>query len=461
MQINTLIFLVTLILSTLETAMAASPFNKLGDTVVDSRALNLGDEKYGKMLFSKKINGCSFQQDAIATHAGHQYVGYYDGKRRVCIARRELPRGKWEVIRFGDYTFKNNDAHNTISIGICPADGTIHIAFDHHVHPLHYRVSKKGAATNPERTKWRASLFGPILSELEKGKKIKVTYPRFWQTPDGSLQFCYRLRGSGNGDRMLVDYDPVSAKWINTRQIDSHKGYYGKSRSRCSYPNGYTYGPRGKLHTTWVWREGAGQANHDLMYAYSEDRGKTWRNNKGKKLKEPAAVDSPGITVVKINEAYGLMNTHGQAVDSRGRIHAVMQHCDDESLKAAGSKPNAVRFGPSAARRYYHYFRELDGSWETRVLPGVAGNRPKVFIDKADDAHLIFQKGGNLVIMGAAASKSWKNWKILHTEKGPFINEMLGDYYRWCESGILSVMVQEKPKNHEPTSLRIIDFELR
>lgn len=455
-----LLLIVALVTSTSASILADVSVRKVGDSIVDSSTLNLGEKKYGEVRFGRTINGCTFQQDAIATHAGYQYVGYYDGDRQVCIGRRKLPLGKWEVIRFADYEFKSNDSHNTISIGICPADGTIHMAFDHHVHSLHYRVSKNGVATNPETTKWQASVFGPVLSELEKNKPIKVTYPRFWQTPNGGLQVCYRHRGSGNGSRMLVDYDPKSSSWSNTRQLDSSKGTYGKSHSRGSYPNGYTYGPKGNLHTTWVWREGPGTANHDLMYAYSEDQGKTWLNNAGDKLNGPAALNSPGITVVAINEAYGLGNDFGQAVDSAGRIHAVVRHCDDESLKAAGRKPGEVRFGPTAARRYYHYYRKADGTWETRVLPGVAATRPKVFIDASDNVYLIFQKFGKLIIMGATASASWKDWKVMHTEPGIFSNEMLGDVYRWRDAAVLSVMVQESPKKgHHPTALRILDFK--
>ena len=457
-----LLVLLVLLISFGKSSMAQVFVKKVGDSLVDSKALSLGNKRFGEVRFSKRINGCSFQQDAMVTHAGYQYVGYYDGNRQVCIARRQLPIGQWEVIRFDDYDFRSNDSHNTISIGICPANGTIHLAFDHHIHPLHYRASSIGTATNPETTKWQASLFGPVLSELEKNKKIKVTYPRFWQTPEGGLQFCYRRRGSGDGERMLVDYHPKTNQWSNTRQIDSSKGTYGQSHSRGSYPNGYTYGPKGKLHTTWVWREDPQSANHDLMYAYSEDHGKTWLNNSGRQLQGPAALDSPGITVVRINEAYGLLNTFGQAVDSTGQIHTVMRHCDDKSLKAAGSKPGAVRFGPPAAHRYYHYFRTADGTWKTRVLPRVVGSRPKTFIDQSDNAYLIFEKSGKLIIMGATASTSWKDWQVLHTERGRFCNEMLGDFYRWQDSGVLSVMVQDRPvKNHQPTPLRILDFKFQ
>ena len=255
---------------------------KLHDNLVDPEALTIQGG------FGQAINGLSFQQDAVVTHAGFQYVAYYGGKRRVCLARRKLPAGNWKIIRFQDYDFKSNDAHNTISLGICPNDGTIHLSFDHHGGDLHYRVSKKAATTNPERIEWNATLFGPVMSHMEAGKPIHITYPRFWQTPKGDLQFCYRRGGSGNGDRMLVDYDAETGKWLNTRQIDSHQGLFsdetGTSKSRCSYPNGYDYGPDGKLHATWVWRESSQGANHDLIYAYSEDIGKTWRNNQSRPL---------------------------------------------------------------------------------------------------------------------------------------------------------------------------------
>ena len=95
-----------------------------------------------------------------------------------------------------------------------------------------------------------------------------------------------------------------------------------------------------------------------------------------------------------------------------------------------------------------------------RVLPGVAGSRPKVFVDEADNAYLIYQRSGTLFIMGAKASASWNDWGLVYTEPGPFNNEMLGDYYRWKDSAVLSIMVQVRPKKgHESTALRILDFQ--
>jgi hypothetical protein len=423
------------------------------ETMVDPMALTLDGSRWGMA-----INGKSFQQDALITHKGYQYLAYYDARRNVCLTRRKLPAGPWETIRFTDYLFESNDAHNTISMGICPNDGTIHLAFDHHGHPLHYRVSPKGVATTPETLSWDTSLFSPVTDELEEGKPIRITYPRFFQAPDGELQFCYRRGGSGNGDRMLVDYDSGSGIWTNTRQIDSGKGEFeddlGKSSTRCSYPNGYTYGPNGRLHTTWVWRETGSDPNHDLVYVYSEDKGRTWLNSEGHEINGPPGIESPGIRVVDIPRSLGLMNTHGQAVDSKGRIHAVVWHSTEETLLAEGSKPGEHRWGVDNAKRYHHYWRDESGSWEHLELPWISGNRPKLFIDRKDNAYLIYGKEENLEIAAATANSGYEDWKVIHMEQGPFVNEMLGDPYRWEREGILSVLVQESPENPtEPTPL--------
>jgi len=93
-----------------------------------------------------RINANSFQQNALTTVNGWQYAGYYtdeiNGERTkscyVHLARRQLSSdelnkaGEWQTFLFDDYQQSVDDGHNTISIGICKGDGTIHLAFDHH-----------------------------------------------------------------------------------------------------------------------------------------------------------------------------------------------------------------------------------------------------------------------------------------------------------------------------------------
>ncbi len=306
----------------------------------------------------------------------------------------------------------------------------------------------------------------------------------------GGLQFCYRAGASGGGDRKLVDYDPATGLWHGTRRIDSGAGTFSDSfntsHSRCSYPNGYTYDGIGRLHVTWVWRESTQGANHDLMYAYSEDRGLTWKNNQGQLVGDSRpdgkrlCLDSPGIVVVPIRRTLGILNTQAQAVDSRGRVHVVISHLAKETDSPTLKYPGWL--GPAEDRRYHHYWRTDTGRWQHTELPVAVGNRPKLFFDRHDNAILIANVNrpgatwpapikswglpdassffhGYLTIMLATAARKWEDWQVIHREAGPFVNEMLGDRYRWREEGVLSIMVQETPKKpREPTPLRILDF---
>jgi hypothetical protein len=94
-----------------------------------------------------RINANSFQQNAITTINGWQYGAFYTDKVKgdkrdgcyVNLARRQVAQAGipdqtrgWETFLFEDYNQTVDDGHNTISIGACKGDGTIHIAFDHH-----------------------------------------------------------------------------------------------------------------------------------------------------------------------------------------------------------------------------------------------------------------------------------------------------------------------------------------
>lgn len=457
---------------------------KIQDTVVDTQALTLSGGSWGDT-----INGVSFQQDAVVTDNGRQYVAYYNIAGHVCVARRQLPGGEWEKLELTDYLFEGNDSHNVISMGICPNDGTIHLAFDHHNETLHYRVSQTGVTTNPETVTWDANLFNNTRNYLEAGKSVStVTYPRFWQTPQGNLQMCYRVGGSGSGDIILVDYNAAQGSWENTRMVFSRYGSYsdvcGTSTSRNAYLNYPGYGPDGTLHVTWTWREGSGGTNHDICCAYSPDGGTTWYNNAGPQqqinihtageiqtqslldlvwnatgpqvigqatgntsTQQLIDVDSADIVAVPINRQYSLMNQQCQAVDPAGRIHTVMWY----ATEGAGCNVWA-----SAGRDYHHYWRDFDGNWNHFMLQCSVGSRPKLFIRDNGDAFLIFIRSGSIIIAAASAQSQWTDWQEIAADTDhSYAGEGLGDLYRFHqEDGILSVMAQETQ------TLRILDWQL-
>lgn len=451
----------SLVLLVLIVAIASSAISradvevaKTGDSVVDANAVTI------KGRFGQTINGQAFQQNALMSFGGYQYVSWYDADRRVCLARRILPEGHWEVFRFTDYRYENNDAHNTISMGICPADGTIHLSFDHHGDPLKYRVSKKGAATEPAKTRWTPELFGRIRQELRKSHPLRITYPRFIITPDDKLQFFYR---GGNGTRVIHTYDPETGAWSAPRPIVAGNGY-------TNYH--LRYGKDGRLQLMWHWR-GTGR----LCYLYTPDQGRTWKNNSGNTVltadnaKSVNKSNMKDVSVIKAKQATLIM-LGGQYIDSKGRPHEIVWHIPDD-VKPPSYKHSWERWGRDVAR-YHHYWRNDRGDWHGNILPTPVGNRAKILLDSNGNAYAIYMLNqtdkwdwqiyfahGELVIATASAENGWADWKVIHREAGPFLNEAHFDGTRWETDGVLSVFVQDSPeKPHDATPLRILDFQI-
>ena len=192
-------------------------------------------------------------------------------------------------------------------------------------------------------------------------------------------------------------------------------------------------------------------------------------------LDEIINVNSPGIVVQSIPRVLGLMNDHGQVIDSKGRVHVVMFHGTKKTIETAGSELGATRWGPLAAQRYFHYWRNEKGEWSSSQLPMAVGNRPKIFTDKNNNLILIYcgttdktvkgksrqMDGTDLIVAMATAKNNWQDWRIAHSVKGPFMNDMLADIYRWKNEGVLSVMLQEEPTAvREPSALKVVDLKI-
>lgn len=469
-------------------ATARADLSPVSNTVVDERATTIA----GNAPYGRAINGESFQGQALTSFGGFQYAIYWvtdtAPAAHVAVARRKLPGGPWQVVDLVDSPFKNGvrkgttdepfDAHNTCSIGICPSDGSIHIAYDHHNNPLRYRITAPGAAT---ADRWDPSIFQSERSELAPGQPVtKVCYPYFERTPEGDMQLFIRRGGSGDGSWWVWNYSGKAHAWTDGWQYDdgtagAYYGYEKPSPVRSSYPNAWTYGPGGKLHSAFVWRESGqspGAVNHDINYIYSEDRGRTWKNNAGEVVGDRAkgtlvTLDSPGIAAIPTTAYESLMNTQAQAVDSAGRVHLLMYHLDSNK-KVPTTQPRAWQL-PQCS--YFHHWRDGEGNWHTTALPMPVGTRPQMAFDKADNAYAVFANGPSqgiygadrdLVLATATAATEWSDWKVLATVTGPFHTEPLIDIARVRSDGVLSVVMQESPKqDRAPTRLRVIDFSLK
>ena len=134
----------------------------------------------------------------------------------------------------------------------------------------------------------------------------------------------------------------------------------------------------GKLHVTWVYRgfvhyEGwddpldakhkqqagpnGSENNHNVCYAFSDDKGSTWRNSAGRVIADLAkggTIDNgaEGIVAFEIPKHSGLSNQEAQAVDQEGGVHVL----------------NRDTLDGGECRMWKHYYRSPDGkcSFQTR-----------------------------------------------------------------------------------------------
>jgi hypothetical protein len=401
------------------------------------------------------LNGESFQEDGIVSYNGYQYAAFWNTGRHVVVARRSLPSGTWSTIELTDYTNSADDAHNTISIGICPGDGTLHLSFEHHGNNLHYRKSATGLVTNPTTATWAASTFSAVTSALVGSTTVTlVTYPRFVTEPDGSkMLFEARIGESGSGDEYLWEYDGTTHAWTSLgKYVD------GIGDSINAYPHGLSYTKGGtRLHMSWCWRETSdASTNHDIDYIYSDDHGRTWKNNAGTTVATSGSSyitkSSSGIKVWTINQNRGLINQEHMAVDATGRVHVLLSHmpdaqADDSSFDSARTKS-----------QFFHYWRDTNGTW-TRVamggLPVVASFRGKLAISSSNNVYAILP---DLRIAAATAAANFATWTVLDsTDSGRFFSDPLIDTARLVAEDKLTVFYPQKSS----ANIYVLDYTIR
>lgn len=446
---------------------------KVSDTVLVDKGLTFAEGKFN--LFPNVSSG------ELLTYKGYQYVSYYDEERFIRMARRRSGAGQWEVLQLRDYVSKTNDSHNSVNFGIAPADGTIHLAFDHHADDLHYRVSIQGLADNPEDYEWTSDLFGPVVDHLSGNKLTAVTYPRFYQKADGNLILKYRTRGSGNGWTFFATYDAKEQVWTLDGKILHSDGTYngaitGISTQRGHYPMGIIFDERGRLHMPFVWRETPSSlSNHDINYVYSDDGGRIWKNIQGNEVaqirKRPITIDSEDIIVKEIPEKRGLINGSGFAtVDSNGNPHFLVQHLSDTTEDAVTAEQSAL------TRRSFHYWFDDNNELQSINLH-FGGSKSPILMADNDDAYIVYisksfdyeQVGdrkfakNRLRIAKATKAKGYTDWEHIY-EESDLTNLAIGlriDVERFNSDQVISVMLQEIPKKlGEATPIHVVDYRI-
>jgi hypothetical protein len=430
---------VPVLIAVLQTSPAlAQSVTVLRDTILSSNATAVKS-------YDTNVNIASYRQQGILYYSGYQYVSWYNGNtRNVVVARRSfdqstLNAGTWAWAYINFNLESSADSHNVISIAVSPNDGRLHVAIGTHGGQLY---TLRTVANAVKGTVWNNTVFGGTgstnataaipLTGLPgySAATANVTYPYLMNAGDSAktLQLAYRTGSSGNGVLHLAEYNASTGNWSYLGQFTSASGNYVQngvtSTTRNAYPHGLTYDYSGRLHMAFTWRENlstyfisgctATISNHDTLYAYSDDKGRTWKNGAGVKVaitgtSDLLALGDAGLIVDSLAVGRDLMNQETQIMDRNNLFHAFISYVPG-------------RYQPSCATdrsvaQPFHVWRSASGIW-TKVEVKLLGadvnqgyDRSKVFFGKSNNLYLVLP---DLRIVGASATTNWTDWKLLY-----------------------------------------------
>lgn len=266
-------------------------------SAVAARPLRARLVRVGAAWAATSVNTAVFRNAALVSRDGRQHIAYYDADGHVVLGSRSLADTVW-TLRRTPYKGRVQDGHNVISIGV-DGTGAVHVAFDHHGNPLRYFVVE---GREP-------SALRPMTGRDEQD----VTYPEFYNLPDGDLLFVYRSGASGRGNLILNRYDCRRRQWTRLHDVlidgeGQRNAYWQLFVDR-----------RGWVHLSWVWRETwLVETNHDLCYALSKDGGRTWQRSDGTPYALPITQGTAEVAW-RVPQRSELINQTSMTADRQGR----------------------------------------------------------------------------------------------------------------------------------------------
>lgn len=266
----------------------------------------------GEGYSSTSVNTTIFRNSSLALADGRQYVAYYDAEGWMVIGCRALGSEEWRLSR-SQYRGNVRDAHNGISLMVDGA-GYLHVAFDHHGHPLNYcRSVAPHTLTLGDKV--------PMVGRDEQD----VTYPEFYRLANGDLLFAYRSGASGRGNLVLNRYSCSEACWERVQDV-----LIDGENQRNAYWQLYV-DAAGTIHLSWIWRETwLVETNHDLCYARSTDGGKTWYKTTGEQYILPIR-QSNAEYACHIPQNSELINQTSMSADAAGNPYIATYWRDADS----------------------------------------------------------------------------------------------------------------------------------
>ena len=249
----------------------------------------------------------------LLTAPPYQFVAYYDSNRVMTVARRKMDETTWDKVHLDEVT--GWDSHNYVRMTLDNRNH-LHLSGNMHVDTLVYYQAEQPYD------------IGSLVrkSALVGDDEIRVTYPVFFDAPEGDLIFTYRVGGSGNGIQIYNRYNPDTQQW--SRLLDQPL-VDGEGKMNA-YLHGPVQGPDGFFHLVWVWRDTPdAETNHDLSYAKSRDL-VHWMKSDGSPQELPITLDNCEI-IDPVPPGQGMINGNTVIGFDHGERCVVSYHKFDEA----------------------------------------------------------------------------------------------------------------------------------
>lgn len=412
--------------------------------------------------------------DCIKEYNGYIFMTWYRGgknDRHVMLSRYNPNTGVIKTIEFGHQHngFQNQphlgESHNTIAVGICPIDGTIHMLYDMHSYSenrpsngslandyFRYSYSKKNAATVSD-SQFTLSQFvkdgdGDYKHlKMRNGTNYKsLTYPNFFLNKQGELFMWIREGGNTNGAYKFCKYD--GTKWSDFTQfnvlnaknkpgVDHNWGLYGDIKFES-----------GKMRIGFLQRSNNKndeyELNNGFHYAYSDDpNGLTqWKDHKGKGFSLPLFDPSK----VKVSEP-------GDVLGVTGKNSVKITSGADWTVTERGDIHMVTTVGTGSARKNVHTYRKASANSFTTSTNFPGGN----LYTYNNEVFLIGLNGGRVFVEKAnGGTNSWT--KIYQATSGKKFRH--GNVYISDEGKLYFYLMEQKTGSAQPIYLQIIDLGL-
>ncbi len=359
---------------------------------------NISTTYIGKGWSLNSVNTVKFRKNAITTYKDYQFIAYYNQSSFLVLGKRKVDASKWNIVKT-QYKGNTVDAHNDISIAI-DGNGYLHVSWDQHDTSLRYAKSLEPLSLQ---------LTDEIA--MTGRQEDKVTYPEFYNMPNGNLLFFYRSGASGRGNLVVNSYDVVSKQWtqIQSNLIDGEE-------KRSAYWQACV-DSEGIVHVSWVWRETWNvETNHDLCYARSKDGGKTWEKSTGETYKLPITIDTAELAW-RIPQNSNLINQTSMCVDKNGNPY-IATYFNENKIP----QYQVIYLEANHWKKINTGFRKSPfvlGGVGTKKIP-IA--RPDILMDdskKQEMFYILFrdEESGNKVSLAYSNLKDNSIWKVKDLSK--------------------------------------------